>query len=157
MKTLTLGQRSFQKITQFTMLNKVQGPLVCNINASLTRAAVLIPQFCQGNKVLGSPVSNTKKFLCIETRISSTQLNRPIFTKGADLSSEIPTGNEGFLSTRTQFSQEYNLLDTPASKKHVFLWGNSCLFRVFLREIHVIFPLSSIGLFGRNRTSIHLQ
>jgi hypothetical protein len=43
MKTLTVGQRSFQKLTQFTMLNKVQGPLACTINASLTRAAVLLP------------------------------------------------------------------------------------------------------------------
>jgi hypothetical protein len=43
MKTLTVGQFSFQKLTQFTMLNKVQGPLACNIYASLTRAAVLLP------------------------------------------------------------------------------------------------------------------
>jgi hypothetical protein len=43
MKTLTVGQQSFQKLTQFTMLKKVQGPLACNINASLTRAAVLLP------------------------------------------------------------------------------------------------------------------
>jgi hypothetical protein len=43
MKTLTVGQCSFQKLTQFTMLNKVQGPLACNIYASLTRAAVLLP------------------------------------------------------------------------------------------------------------------
>jgi hypothetical protein len=42
MKTLTVGQRSFQKLTQFTMLNKVQCPLACNINASLTRAAVIL-------------------------------------------------------------------------------------------------------------------
>jgi hypothetical protein len=42
MKTLTVGQRSFQKLTQFTMLNKVQGPLACTINASLTGAAVLL-------------------------------------------------------------------------------------------------------------------
>jgi hypothetical protein len=42
MKMLTIGQRSFQKLTQFTMLNKVQDPLACNINPSLTRAAVLL-------------------------------------------------------------------------------------------------------------------
>jgi hypothetical protein len=40
MKTLTVAQRSFQKLTQFTMLNKLQEPLACNINASFTRAAV---------------------------------------------------------------------------------------------------------------------
>jgi hypothetical protein len=77
--------------------------------------------------VLGASASNTKKFLCRETRISSTQLNRPIFTKGADRSFENPTLNEVFLSTRTQFSQENNLLDAPASNKDVFLWRNSCL------------------------------
>jgi hypothetical protein len=43
MKTLTVRQRSFQKLTQFTMLNKVKGPQACSINASLTRAAVLLP------------------------------------------------------------------------------------------------------------------
>jgi hypothetical protein len=43
MKTLTVAQRSFQKLTQFTMLNKLQEPLAWNINASLTRAAVLLP------------------------------------------------------------------------------------------------------------------
>jgi hypothetical protein len=42
MKTLTVGQRSFQKLTQFTMLNKVEDPLPFTINASLTRAAVLL-------------------------------------------------------------------------------------------------------------------
>jgi hypothetical protein len=40
MKTLTVRQRSFQNITQFTKLNKVQGPLAYSINASLTRAAL---------------------------------------------------------------------------------------------------------------------
>jgi hypothetical protein len=48
MKTLTVGQRSFQKLTQFTILNKVQGPLDCNINASITRAAVLLPFTWEG-------------------------------------------------------------------------------------------------------------
>jgi hypothetical protein len=43
MKMLTVGQHSFQKLTQFTMLNKVQGPVAGNINASLARAAVLLP------------------------------------------------------------------------------------------------------------------
>jgi hypothetical protein len=43
MKTLTVGERSFQKLTQFTMLNKVQETLGFNINASLKRAAVLLP------------------------------------------------------------------------------------------------------------------
>jgi hypothetical protein len=42
MKILEVRQRSFQKLTQFTMLNKVQGPLACNINPSLTRATVLL-------------------------------------------------------------------------------------------------------------------
>jgi hypothetical protein len=41
MKTLTGRQRFFQMLKQFTMLNKVQDPLVCNINASFTKAAVL--------------------------------------------------------------------------------------------------------------------
>jgi hypothetical protein len=36
-------QHSMQKLTQFTMLNKVQGPLAWNINASLTRPVVLLP------------------------------------------------------------------------------------------------------------------
>jgi hypothetical protein len=35
MKTLTVGQRSFQKLTQFTMLNTVQSRLIWNIHASL--------------------------------------------------------------------------------------------------------------------------
>jgi hypothetical protein len=43
MKTLTVAQHSFQKLTQLTMLNKLQEPLACNINASLTRAEVLLP------------------------------------------------------------------------------------------------------------------
>jgi hypothetical protein len=43
MKMLTVGQHSFQKLTQFKMLNKVQGPVICNINASLARVAVLLP------------------------------------------------------------------------------------------------------------------
>jgi hypothetical protein len=43
MKTLKATQHSFQKLTEFTMLNKVQDPLACKINPSLTRAAVLHP------------------------------------------------------------------------------------------------------------------
>jgi hypothetical protein len=43
MKTLTVRQHSFQNLTHFTMFNKVQEPLPCNIIASLTRAAVLLP------------------------------------------------------------------------------------------------------------------
>jgi hypothetical protein len=42
MKTLKVRQRSSSKLTQFTMLNKVQDPLACNINASLIRAAVVL-------------------------------------------------------------------------------------------------------------------
>jgi hypothetical protein len=40
MKRLKVRQHSFQKLTQFTMLNKVQDPLAFIINASLIRAAV---------------------------------------------------------------------------------------------------------------------
>jgi hypothetical protein len=40
MKRLKVRLRSFQKLTQFTMLNKVQDPLAFSINASLIRAAV---------------------------------------------------------------------------------------------------------------------
>jgi hypothetical protein len=43
MKTLTVAPSSFQKLTQFTVLNKLQEALACNINASLTWAAVLLP------------------------------------------------------------------------------------------------------------------
>jgi hypothetical protein len=35
MKTLKVRQRSFQKLTQFTMLNKVQDPLACKVNLLL--------------------------------------------------------------------------------------------------------------------------
>jgi hypothetical protein len=35
MKTLTVAQRSFQKLTQFTMLNKLQEPLACKVNLLL--------------------------------------------------------------------------------------------------------------------------
>jgi hypothetical protein len=42
MKRLKVRQRSFQKLTQFTMLNKVQDPLAFTINASLLRAAVFL-------------------------------------------------------------------------------------------------------------------
>jgi hypothetical protein len=31
MKTLKVRERSFQKLTQFTMLNKVQDPLACKV------------------------------------------------------------------------------------------------------------------------------
>jgi hypothetical protein len=71
--------------------------------------------------VLGASAPNTKKFLCRETRISSTQLNRPIFTKVADRSFENLTINERFLSTRTQFAQENNQQGAPASIKDVLL------------------------------------
>jgi hypothetical protein len=36
METLKVRQRSSSKLTQFTMISKVQGPLACNINVSLT-------------------------------------------------------------------------------------------------------------------------
>jgi hypothetical protein len=49
MKTLTGRQRSFQMLMQFTMLNKVQDPLACNNNASLTTAAVLPPSLERGD------------------------------------------------------------------------------------------------------------
>jgi hypothetical protein len=35
MKTLTVAQRSFQKLAQFTMLNKLQEPLACKVNLLL--------------------------------------------------------------------------------------------------------------------------
>jgi hypothetical protein len=38
-----ITQHSFQKLPLFTMLNMVQDPLACKINASVTRAAVLLP------------------------------------------------------------------------------------------------------------------
>jgi hypothetical protein len=43
LKMMTGWQHSFQMLTQFTMLNKVQDPLASNINDSLTRAAVPLP------------------------------------------------------------------------------------------------------------------
>jgi hypothetical protein len=41
-ETLKVRQCSSWKLTQFTMLNKVQDPLACNINPSLLRALVLL-------------------------------------------------------------------------------------------------------------------
>jgi hypothetical protein len=35
LKTLTVSKRSFQMLPQFTMENKVKGPLACNPNAAL--------------------------------------------------------------------------------------------------------------------------
>jgi hypothetical protein len=35
MKTLKVRQPSFQKLTQITMLNKVQDPLACKVNLLL--------------------------------------------------------------------------------------------------------------------------
>jgi hypothetical protein len=43
MKTLKVRQRSSSKLTQFTMLNKVQKALAGTINYSLIRAAVVLP------------------------------------------------------------------------------------------------------------------
>jgi hypothetical protein len=43
MKTLKARQHSFKKQTQFTMLHKVQDPLACKVNPSLTRATVFLP------------------------------------------------------------------------------------------------------------------
>jgi hypothetical protein len=43
MKTLKVRQRSSLKFSHFLMLKKVQDPLAFNINASLKRAAVLLP------------------------------------------------------------------------------------------------------------------
>jgi hypothetical protein len=65
MKTLTVAQRSFQKLAQFTMLNKLQEPLACNINASLTRAAVLLPFTWMGRfsrKLMLLIQENTEKY-----------------------------------------------------------------------------------------------
>jgi hypothetical protein len=39
MKMLKVRLRSFQKLTQFPMLNEVQDPLAFSMNASLLRAA----------------------------------------------------------------------------------------------------------------------
>jgi hypothetical protein len=49
MKTLTGRHHFFQMLKQFTMLNKVQDVLACNIKASLTRAAVLPPSLESGD------------------------------------------------------------------------------------------------------------
>jgi hypothetical protein len=65
MKTLTGRQCSFQMLTQFTMLNKVQDPLAFNINASLTRAAVLLPFTWKGwfcTKVMLLIQENTERW-----------------------------------------------------------------------------------------------
>jgi hypothetical protein len=65
MKTLTVDQRSFQKVTQFTMLNKVKFPLAWNVNASLIRAAVLLPFTSMGRfsrKVMLLIQENTEKY-----------------------------------------------------------------------------------------------
>jgi hypothetical protein len=46
---------------------------------------------------------------------SSTQLNRPIWSKQSHLLLETPLLQEGFLSKLTLFSQGNNVLDAPAS------------------------------------------
>jgi hypothetical protein len=63
MKMLRGSQYSFQKLTQFTMINKVLHPLACNINDSLARATMLLPftwmgWFCK--EVIFSPMKTQR-------------------------------------------------------------------------------------------------
>jgi hypothetical protein len=62
-------------------------------------------QFSFGNNVLDAALSNIRDFLWRDTSVSSTQLNRPIWSKQTYLHHEKRKLQEEILAKLTQFSQ----------------------------------------------------
>jgi hypothetical protein len=65
-------------------------------------------QFSRGNNVLDASASIIDALLWREPCVSSTQQNRPIWSKQTYLHLETPKLQEEFLSKLTQFSQVKN-------------------------------------------------
>jgi hypothetical protein len=73
--------------------------------------------------VVHATPSYTDAFLFKDTRVSSTQLNRPIWNKNVSFSPlTVVIGRQYSLQKLPQFSQGNNVLDATASNIDVFLF-----------------------------------
>jgi hypothetical protein len=103
-----------------------------------------LTQYSEGNSVLHATAAKTNGFLSRDTYVSSTLLNRHMWTKES-LSAHWKTEVSGsILSTTIEFSQGIKVLDSATS--HV---------DSFFGEIHVFLQLSWIGLCGAKRADLH--
>jgi len=102
----------------------------------------------QWNNVLGAPVSNIDGFLWRDECVSSTLLNRPIWSK-MSLSAVWQLRLAGSISIKklTQFSQGKQWASFAASNIHGFRFG----------EMHVFLHLGWISLFAANRAYVQLE
>jgi hypothetical protein len=80
-----------------------------------------LTQFSEGNIVLHAPASNKYGFLSSDACVSSTYLNRTIWSKETlSLPCKIKL-KKVLLSKQTQFSQGINVFEVPASNTEGFL------------------------------------
>jgi hypothetical protein len=86
-----------------------------------------LTQFTQGNNVPYYHASKTDGFLLSNSCLSSTYLNRPIWSKQTYLHLVIPKLKKVFIEKHTQFSLGNNAVVTPLSKKDGFLSRNICV------------------------------
>jgi hypothetical protein len=77
--------------------------------------------------LLDAHASNTEGFLSICIYVSSTELNRTIFSKQSKSVIETFNLQDIFFEKQTQFSLGNNGLDTPASNTDVFLLRDKCV------------------------------
>jgi hypothetical protein len=103
-------------------------PIPTLINLSWRRYSFQkLTQFSKRNNVLDAPASYMNVFLLRNTSVYSTQLKRPIWKKHRLSPLWKTYVAEVFLSKLTQFSQENNVIDPPASNTDGFLWRDICV------------------------------
>jgi hypothetical protein len=86
-----------------------------------------LTQFSQRNNALEAPASNIDGFLCIDTCVSSIQLNRHIWGKQSILPPETPKLWEVSFQKLIQFSKGNNVLDAAASNTDGVLPRDTCI------------------------------
>jgi hypothetical protein len=96
--------------------------MICRIYSFQERT-----QFSQGNNVLDAEAPNIDVILWRDTCVSSTKLNRPIWSKERVPPLENDDLLKVFFQNLTQFSQGNNVLDAPASNINSFLSGDICI------------------------------
>jgi hypothetical protein len=148
---------SFQKLTQLSKGNNMQGAATSNIDGFLWKDTCVsstqlnwpfgikwaflhlenydllrysfqkFTQFLQGNNVQDAAASNREGFLLRDTCVSSTQLNRPCGIKWAFLHLETMIYRKYFFKKLTQFSLGNNVLDANSSNTDGCLWTDTCV------------------------------
>jgi hypothetical protein len=106
--------------------------------------------------VLDARASNLDGFLLRDTCVSSTQLNRPYWTKFAFYLLENHDGEAEFLSKANSFLQENKLFDVPPSNIDGFLSRDTCFSTSQLNR-HIGMKCAFLPLLKPDRQAVFLS